>query len=72
MRYALQCIVVRCNAWCYPLFMSGAKDDQIVVRVEKKKRKELEAEAEADGRDLSGYVRHLIDTHPKRKKSKAS
>jgi hypothetical protein len=47
-----------------------AKDEFIRVRVEPAVRKALEKEAQEQGRDLSNYVRRLIDTHPDRRVKK--
>lgn len=47
-----------------------SKDEFIRVRVDEKEKAELEKEAEADGRDLSNYIRRLINTHPDRVKRK--
>lgn len=39
-----------------------------MVRVTYDFKEELEKEAAADGRDLSNYIRHLLVTHPGRKR----
>lgn len=40
----------------------------VIVRMTEKERAVLAKEAEAEARTLSNYVRHLLQTHPKRQK----
>lgn len=40
----------------------------LVLRIDAKLRTALEREAAAMGLKLSGYIKHLIHTHPNRKK----
>jgi len=44
------------------------KTKQIGVRFDEQTRRQLEKEAQAIGLDLATYIRHLVFTHPDRKK----
>ncbi len=41
-------------------------EESVMIRLEKSVKQSLAKEAEADGRTVAAYIRHLIDTHPKR------
>lgn len=69
----MQCGVARRVAAWYTSIMakeSAAEfDDEIRVRCPKKLKDELIREAAEDDRDLSYYVRKILESRPKRSKS---